>query len=143
LLQFGVAEVGTLGNGIKVYRDTFAYSAGPANGLQPNGDYAVVGYKGGKESETGIIYCPYIPVMFQKAIGQESFSPRAGVMTRYGILDQLFGSQLFYRYIDIKGLSGLGSTTSVTVPTTGNYAFDSSKLVVTNGSVTTDGVIPA
>jgi hypothetical protein len=123
-LKFGVAEVGALGNGMKVYRDTFAYSAGPANALGQ--DYAVVGYKGGKESETGIIYCPYIPVMFQKAIGQESFSPRAGVMTRYGILDQLFGSQLFYRYIDVQGLSGLGSTSTVTIPTTGNYAFDSS-----------------
>jgi hypothetical protein len=130
-LKFGVAEVGTLGNGMKVYRDTFAYSATPANALGE--DYAVVGYKGGKESETGIIYCPYIPVMFQKAIGQESFSPRAGVMTRYGILDQLFGSQLFYRYIDIQGLSGLGSTGAATVPTTGNYAYDSGTNTVVGG----------
>jgi len=119
-LKFGVAEVGTLGNGMKVYRDTFAYSAPAGSG---GDDYAVVGYKGGKESETGIIYCPYIPVMFQKAIGQESFSPRAGVMTRYGILDQLFGSQLFYRYINIQGLSDLGSTGAVTV--TGTQAYDS------------------
>jgi hypothetical protein len=118
VLKFGVAEIGTLGNGMKVYRDTFAYN-------NAGKDYAVVGYKGSKESETGIIYCPYIPVMFQKAIGQESFNPRAGVMTRYGILDQLFGSQLFYRFIDVKGLSGLGSTPGVTVPTTGNVAYDS------------------
>jgi hypothetical protein len=130
-LKFGVAEVGTLGNGMKVYRDTFAYSATPANALGE--DYAVVGYKGGKESETGIIYCPYIPVMFQKAIGQESFSPRAGVMTRYGILDQLFGSQLFYRYIDIQGLGGLGSTNAATIPTTGNYAYDSGTNTVVGG----------
>jgi hypothetical protein len=122
-LKFGVAEVGTLGNGIKVYRDTFAYSAAPSSVL--SNDYAIVGYKGGKESETGIIYCPYIPVMFQKAIGQETFSPRAGVMTRYGILDQLFGSQLFYRYIDVKGLSSLGSSSTITIPTSGNYAYDS------------------
>lgn len=125
VLKFGVSEIGTLGNGIKVYRDTFAYNAGGT-------DYAVVGFKGSKESETGVIYCPYIPVMFQKAIGQESFSPRAGVMTRYGILDNLFGSQLFYRYIDVKGLSGLGSTSDLSAgqlsnlaATTGNFTYDS------------------
>lgn len=133
-LKFGVAEIGTLGNGIKVYRDTFAYTSAPTT------DYCVVGYKGGKESETGIIYCPYIPVMFQKAVGQESFSPRAGVMTRYGILDQLFGSQLFYRYIDVKGLSGLGSTSGLSAgdqtlvqSVTGNYAYDSGSDSVVGG----------
>jgi hypothetical protein len=122
-LKFGVAEVGSFASGIKVYRDTFAYGSG--NG-STGSDFVVVGYKGSRESETGIIYCPYIPVMFQKAIGQDSFSPRAGVMTRYGILDQLFGSQLFYRYINVDLGQGVdGSTTSKVVPTTGNYAYDS------------------
>ena len=97
-LKTGVSLIGTLGNGMKVFRDTFAYSS-PAN--SGRGDFAVVGYKGGRESETGIVYCPYIPVMFSKAAGEESFSPRAGVMTRYGICDHLFGSQNFYRYIAI------------------------------------------
>jgi hypothetical protein len=116
-LKFGVAEVGTLGNGIKVYRDTFAVNGN---------DYVVVGHKGSKESETGIVYCPYIPVMFQKAIGQESFSPRAGVMTRYGIVDHLFGSQLFYRYIAVSfGDHVAAHRDSATVPTTGNWTYDS------------------
>jgi hypothetical protein len=122
-LKFGVAEVGTLGNGIKVYRDTFAINGN---------DYIVVGHKGSKESETGLIYCPYIPVMFQKAIGQESFSPRAGVMTRYGVVDHLFGSQLFYRYISVSfGSHVAAHTGSVTVPTTGNWSYDSGSNVVT------------
>jgi len=116
-LKFGVAEVGTLGNGMKVYRDTFHTGSN---------DFAVVGYKGARESETGLVYCPYIPVMFQKAIGQESFSPRAGIMTRYGIVDQLFGSQLFYRYINVDLGNGIdASTSSVVIPTTGNFAYDS------------------
>jgi hypothetical protein len=97
-LKTGVSLIGTLGNGMRVYRDTFAYSS-PAN--SGGGDFAVVGYKGARESETGLVYCPYIPVMFSKAQGEESFSPRAGVMTRYGICDHLFGSQNFYRYIAI------------------------------------------
>jgi len=122
-LKFGVAEVGTLGNGIKVYRDTFAYSS-PA-GTSGN-DFVIVGYKGSKESETGLIYCPYIPVMFQKAIGQESFSPRAGVMTRYGIVDQLYGSDLFYRYISVDLGNGVdASTSSISRATTGTGYFDS------------------
>jgi hypothetical protein len=106
-LKFGVSEVGTLGNGIKVYRDTFAY--GNLNG---GSDFIVVGFKGGKESETGLIYCPYIPVMFQKAIGQESFSPRAGVMTRYGIVDHLYGSHNYYRYIAVDFGEGITSTST-------------------------------
>jgi hypothetical protein len=119
-LKFGVAEVGTLGNGIKVYRDTFAYGA--ANG---GTDFVVVGYKGSKESETGIVYCPYIPVMFQKAIGQESFSPRAGAMTRYGIVDHLYGSHNYYRYIAVSfGEAAVGASTT-TAPTSGTPYFDS------------------
>lgn len=129
-LKFGVAEVGTLGNGIKVYRDTFAYTS-PSN--TSGDDFVVVGYKGGKESETGVIYCPYIPVMFQKAIGQESFSPRAGVMTRYGIVDQLFGSQLFYRYISVDLGGGVDASTSTkSFPTTGSNYYDSGSDTVTS-----------
>jgi hypothetical protein len=124
-LKFGVAEVGTLGNGIKVYRDTFAVNGN---------DYVVVGHKGSKESETGIVYCPYIPVMFQKAIGQETFSPRAGVLTRYGIVDHLFGSNLFYRYIAVNfGDHVTTPVPSVTVPTTGNWTYDSGLNTVVGG----------
>jgi len=118
-LKFGVAEVGSLGNGIKVYRDTFAYGA--ANG---GTDFVVVGYKGSKEAESGIIYCPYIPIMFQKAIGQESFSPRAGCMTRYGICDHLFGSHNYYRYIAVNFNQAAVAASTTTAPTSGTPYFD-------------------
>lgn len=89
----GVAKVGTIGR-FTVYRDMFAVN-----------DYAVVGYKGPKDNDAGLIYCPYIPLMFSRAVGQEEFQPRVGVMTRYAIANNLFGSELYYRYIDIRGLT--------------------------------------
>lgn len=89
----GVARVGTVGR-FTVYRDMFATA-----------DYAVVGYKGPKDNDAGIIYCPYIPLMFSRAVGQENFQPRIGVMTRYGLCNNLFGAELYYRYIDIRNLS--------------------------------------
>lgn len=89
----GVAKVGTIGR-FTVYRDMFAQS-----------DYAVVGYKGPKDNDAGLIYCPYIPLMFSRAVGQEEFQPRIGVMTRYAIANNLFGSELYYRYIDVRGLT--------------------------------------
>lgn len=88
----GVAKVGTIGR-FTVYRDMFAST-----------DYAVVGYKGPKDNDAGIIYCPYIPLMFSRAVGQEEFQPRIGVLTRYALCNNLFGSDLYYRYIDVRGL---------------------------------------
>ena len=102
-LRKGVSFIGTIG-GMKVYRDTHGYQAGNT------AEFAVVGYKGARENDTGLIYCPYIPVQFAKTIGDESFSPRAGVMTRYGICDHLFGSHNYYRYIDCSaGMAGINS----------------------------------
>lgn len=89
----GVAKVGTLGR-FTVYRDSFAAE-----------DYAVVGYKGPKDNDAGILYCPYIPVMFSRTTQVESFQPVIGVMTRYGICDNLFGSENYYRFIKIVNLA--------------------------------------
>lgn len=89
----GVSKVGTLGR-FTLYRDSFASQ-----------DYAVVGYKGPKDNDAGIIYCPYVPVMFSRTTQVESFQPVIGVMTRYGICDNLFGSENYYRFIKIVGLS--------------------------------------
>jgi hypothetical protein len=89
----GVAKVGTLGR-FTLYRDSFAGE-----------DYAVVGYKGPKDNDAGIIYCPYVPVMFSRTTQVESFQPVIGVMTRYGICDNLFGAENYYRFIKVVGLS--------------------------------------
>jgi hypothetical protein len=89
----GVSKIGTVGR-FTVYRDFFARE-----------DYAVVGFKGAKDNDCGIVYMPYIPLMFSRAVGQENFQPRIGVMTRYGLCNNLFGAELYYRYIDIRGLA--------------------------------------
>jgi hypothetical protein len=92
----GISKVGQMRNGgIGLYRDTFA-----------GGDYILLGYKGPTAYDSGIVYCPYIPLQLNSATGQEDFSPRVGVRTRYGVLANLFGSANYYHFIKIGGLQG-------------------------------------
>ena len=118
----GVAKVGSLGGRFNVYRDTrteaqyeanFGGNLAGANGFPNNGlnytrtarlDYALLGYKGPEFYDTGIIYCPYIPVMVQRTIGPNDFSPRVGLLTRYGVVDNIFGANLYYHVIILQGL---------------------------------------
>jgi len=93
--NIGIAKVGTLRNGgLKLYRDTFAA-----------GNYILLGYKGPTAYDTGVVFCPYIPVSLNRAVGTEDFTPRIGVRTRYGVLANLFGSANFYQMIRITGLT--------------------------------------
>jgi hypothetical protein len=103
----GVAKVGQIGR-FTVYRDMFARV-----------DYAVVGYKGPRDNDAGLVYCPYVPLMFVNAVGQDSFNPRIGVMTRYGICNNLFGSENYYRYIHVQNLSN--SSLAPSVPATSGF----------------------
>jgi len=83
----GIAKVGTLGGRFTVYRDTRTdaqYLAGQRSAAL---EYALLGYKGTEYYDTGIVYCPYIPVMIQRTVGPNDFSPRVGLMTRYGVVD--------------------------------------------------------
>jgi hypothetical protein len=61
----------------------------------------VIGFSGDKDNDRGLIYCPYIPILFAKAIGVEAYSPNAGVMTRYGIMDSLPGSENYYHKLHV------------------------------------------
>ena len=104
---FGASYVGDLGV-FKVYRDFFATT-----------DFVVVGYKGPKDSDSGLIFNPYVPIMFAKTQGEEDFHPRLGVMTRYAICDHLFGAENYYRYIDVN----LGDRTfAATSTASGSYS---------------------
>jgi hypothetical protein len=121
----GVAKVGSLAGRFNVYRDTRTeaqYEAGfgantggnfagkggfPSTGTTTRTtrlDYALLGYKGPEFYDTGIIYCPYIPVMVQRTIGPNDFSPRVGLLTRYGVVDNIFGANLYYHVIILQGL---------------------------------------
>jgi len=102
----GVAKVGNLGGRFNVYRDTRT-EAQREQGLRANQvEYALLGYKGPEFYDTGIIYCPYIPVMVQRTIGPNDFSPRVGLLTRYGVVDNIFGAELYYHVVLVGGLKG-------------------------------------
>jgi hypothetical protein len=121
----GVAKVGNLGGRFNVYRDTrteaqFEQNAGyisqPDQGTYTpyttvtnqvratRVEYTLLGYKGPEFYDTGIIYCPYIPVMVQRTIGPNDFSPRVGLLTRYGVVDNIFGANLYYHVVILKNL---------------------------------------
>jgi hypothetical protein len=110
----GIAKVGSVGGRFAVYRDTrtevqntsqyqgSGYTTGGANsgGIE----YALLGYKGSEFYDTGIIYCPYIPIMVQRTIGPNDFAPRVGLLTRYGVVDNIFGANLYYHVVIVQGL---------------------------------------
>ena len=110
----GIARVGNLGGRFNVYRDTRTEAQYEGGGKKdPTGtghqrdsrvEYILLGYKGPEFYDTGLIYCPYIPVMIQRTIGPNDFAPRVGLLTRYGVVDNIFGADLYYHVIIIKNL---------------------------------------
>ena len=108
----GIAKVGAVGGRFQIYRDTRteaqtsgSYANNPAYANQRTTvDYALLGYKGPEYYDTGIVYCPYIPVMVQRTIGPNDFSPRVGLLTRYGVVDHIFGASLYYHMVICTGL---------------------------------------
>jgi hypothetical protein len=100
----GVAKVGSLGGRFNVYRDTRTEAQYQSGARQQPLEYALLGYKGPEFYDTGIIYCPYIPVMVQRTIGPNDFAPRVGLLTRYGVVDNIFGANLYYHVIIVSGL---------------------------------------
>ena len=75
----GNTFVGMLHGKIKVYIDP--YFGGSSNG----DELCTVGYKGTSPFDAGLFYCPYVPLQMVRAIGQDSFQPRIGFKTRYGM----------------------------------------------------------
>jgi hypothetical protein len=92
----GITKAGSIRHGsVNLYRDTFA-----------GGNYVLLGYKGPTPYDSGVIYCPYIPVQMMQAQGTQDFSPRMGIRTRYGVLNNLFGAANFYHFIKVNGING-------------------------------------
>jgi len=110
----GVAKVGNLGGRFNVYRDTRTEAQKISGQRSTYVEYALLGYKGPEYYDTGIVYCPYIPVMVQRTIGPNDFSPRVGLLTRYGVVDNIFGANLYYHVVIVKNL-GTGFTPGTTV----------------------------
>ena len=115
----GVARVGTLAGQFTIYRDTRTEAQYLAGLRADPVEYALLGYKGSEFWDTGIIYCPYIPVLVQRTMGPNDFAPRVGMMTRYGVMDHLFGSSNFYHLIIAKDLNNGHFTACASTATSG------------------------
>ena len=74
----GNTFAGVLNGRFKVYIDP--YSANTAAK-----QFYVVGYKGTSPYDAGMFYCPYVPLQMVRAVGQDTFQPKIGFKTRYGL----------------------------------------------------------
>ncbi len=74
---------GTLNGRIKVYVDPYSANVSDRH-------YYVGGYKGSSAYDAGIFYCPYVPLQMVRAVGQDTFQPKIGFKTRYGLVANPF-----------------------------------------------------
>ena len=110
----GSTFAGTLQGKYRVYIDPYSGGHNPgANG----GQYYVVGYKGSSPYDAGLFYCPYVPLQMVRAVGENSFQPKIGFKTRYGLVANPFAEGLnqglgrlqtnanrYYRRVQVKNL---------------------------------------
>ena len=107
----GNTFAGLLHGRIKVYIDP--YFGGSAN----NVELCTVGYKGTSPYDSGIFYCPYVPLQMVRAVDPSTFQPKIGFKTRYGLVANPFAegltqglgqlnarANLYYRIFAIKNL---------------------------------------
>ena len=80
----GNTSVGTLNGRFKVFVDPYAPSSAT--------NYFTVGYKGSSAYDAGIFYCPYVPLQMVRAVGENSFQPKIGFKTRYGLVSNPFAN---------------------------------------------------
>ena len=106
----GNTFAGVLQGKYRVYIDPFAANV--------SGDqYYVVGYKGSSPYDAGLFYCPYVPLQMVRAVGQDTFQPKIGFKTRYGIVANPFAegttvgagtvkrnSNVYYRRVKVANL---------------------------------------
>jgi len=86
----GNTFAGTLNGRIKVYIDPYSVSGA---------DYVTVGYRGSSPYDAGMFYCPYVPLQMVRAVDENTFQPKIGFKTRYGLVNNPFVSD-----------NGVGST---------------------------------
>jgi hypothetical protein len=75
----GNTFAGVLNGRYRVYIDPYA-----------GNNYMVVGYKGSSAFDAGLFYCPYVPLQMVRAVGENSFQPKIGFKTRYGMVANPF-----------------------------------------------------
>ena len=74
---------GTLNGRIKVYVDPYSANVSDRH-------FYVAGYKGATAYDAGLFYCPYVPLQMVRAVGQDTFQPKIGFKTRYGLVANPF-----------------------------------------------------
>jgi len=101
----GNTFAGVLNGRIKVYIDPYATT-----------NYYTLGYKGSSAFDAGLFYCPYVPLQMVRAVGENTFQPKIGFKTRYGMVANPFatdagtgviGSSLkntYYRTVTVSNL---------------------------------------
>jgi len=83
----GNTFAGVLQGKYKVYIDPYSANVGAAgSGAQ----YYVAGYKGSSPYDAGLFYCPYVPLQMVRAVGENTFQPKIGFKTRYGMVANPF-----------------------------------------------------
>ena len=106
----GNTFAGTLNGKYKVYIDPYASNNTAAQ-------YFVVGYKGTSPYDAGMFYCPYVPLQMVRAVGENSFQPKIGFKTRYGLIRNPFAessaqasdtgtdqANIYYRMVKVTNL---------------------------------------
>ena len=112
----GNTFAGTLMGKFRVYIDPYAANLTSGNAT-PGNQYYVVGYKGSSPYDAGLFYCPYVPLQMVRAVGENSFQPKIGFKTRYGLVANPFAegtnqglgrlqtnSNRYYRRVAVKNL---------------------------------------
>jgi hypothetical protein len=114
----GNTFAGVLQGKYRVYIDPYSANLTSSNGAPTGGNqYYVVGYKGSSPYDAGLFYCPYVPLQMVRAVGENSFQPKIGFKTRYGLVANpfaegttqgqgrlLINANRYYRRVAVKNL---------------------------------------
>ena len=110
----GNTFAGVLNGKYKVYIDPY-YTLDPVSGHSNEG-YMTVGYRGSNPYDAGLFYCPYVPLQMVRAVGENTFQPKIGFKTRYGMISNPFvgstpsdglasaGSNFYYRKVEVENI---------------------------------------
>ena len=112
----GNTFAGVLQGKYRVYIDPYAANLTAGNET-PGNQYYVVGYKGSSPYDAGLFYCPYVPLQMVRAVGENTFQPKIGFKTRYGMVANPFAegttqgqgrllvnANRYYRRVAVKNL---------------------------------------
>ena len=92
----GNTFAGVLNGKFRVYVDPYAANVAASQ-------YYVIGYKGTSPYDSGLFYCPYVPLQMVRAVGQNSFQPKIGFKTRYGMVQNPFATSAGTGALDNSG----------------------------------------